>query len=632
MKKISHLSSLTSHLQAGFSVIEVILAAALFIIFTSGTIGVVIQGMSINRLAAEQATATQYAAEGLEAARSIKNQAYTNLSAVNPTPRGISRSGNVWVFDGDSTNDTLVHNSSDNYIRTIKVEPVNRHVPPPSGDIQAIGTNDPDTKKVTSSVAWNFSNARPQSVDLVTYLSDWKKIIPSGILVYGDGTTTPKYRTYDNGTNTFGLESNAPIGAPPAAGVSYMLRTSPQGIQAVAGYVTTGGILHVMCYSGSVWSEDWTANVGGNGSTKRFDIAYETATGDVVVLYSTNTATNNELAYRTKAGGATCGSTNWVGPTTISAARTNGVVQWVKMAADRRTSSSSVTAIWADAANDLSALIWNGTGWVNEPVAVTDASLETITAGQQNVDDFDVEYESLSGDVIIVWANSAGANGVNGVRYRTCTAPCTVAANWGPVTTPATFVDDAHNLDISANPDTNEILFASIGDSGDDLQVGYWTGSAWNNTGGANKDITSQSPIPGSRNVATGWVISGALTRGIVVYHDAVTDGRISYVALTPGASPTWTATLTSNPAPSLNSGNTTTFQQQWYEIEIGLVNKDRLILTSSNALLDLFAKRLVLTAGPTFTWTDANGGSVLETALGQAIASPYSFKYWRNP
>ncbi len=38
----------------------------------------------------------------------------------------MARVGNLWTFQASCTNNTLTHNSSDNYIRTIKVESVNR--------------------------------------------------------------------------------------------------------------------------------------------------------------------------------------------------------------------------------------------------------------------------------------------------------------------------------------------------------------------------------------------------------------------------------------------------------------------------------------------------------------------------
>ena len=131
--------------QRGFSVIEVLLAAALFAIFSTGIIGVVLQGFDANRLGSEQTIANQYASEGIEAARSIKNQTYTNL--VNSAGSGIGRNGSgVWAFAG-------ANNVLSKYTRVLTVADVQRDL---SGNIVSSGgTTDPNTKKVTSTVSWN---------------------------------------------------------------------------------------------------------------------------------------------------------------------------------------------------------------------------------------------------------------------------------------------------------------------------------------------------------------------------------------------------------------------------------------------------------------------------------------------
>ncbi len=151
----------------GFSLVEVILSAALFMILATGSVAVIVQGLDSNRLGEEQSVAHQYAAEGIEAARSIKNQAFTNLT--NSVSTGITRSGGVWVFSGSS-------NSFDSkYTRVLTIEDVRRdgngHV------VISGGTVDPLSKKVTSTVSWNFGPTRSNSVVLTSYLTDWKKQI-----------------------------------------------------------------------------------------------------------------------------------------------------------------------------------------------------------------------------------------------------------------------------------------------------------------------------------------------------------------------------------------------------------------------------------------------------------------------
>lgn len=151
--------------EKGFSVIEVILAAALFIIFSTGAIVVILQGLDSNRLGEEQTVANQYAAEGIEAARSIRNSSYASL--VNTSGTGIASSSGVWVFLGSN-------NVFGKYTRALKVEDVQRT----GGNIVASGgTIDPNTKKITSTVTWNFSSTRNNSVVLTTYLTNWRKTV-----------------------------------------------------------------------------------------------------------------------------------------------------------------------------------------------------------------------------------------------------------------------------------------------------------------------------------------------------------------------------------------------------------------------------------------------------------------------
>lgn len=151
-------------MKKGFSVIEIMLASGLFMIFATGMVTVVLWGLDNNRLAGEQTIANQYAAEGLEAVRSIRNQAYANLD--NSTGTGIILNfSNVWAFSG-------ANNTFDKYTRVIAVADVFRDAN--NNIVASGGTLDSDTKKVVSTVSWNLNSSRANSVVLTTYLTNWK--------------------------------------------------------------------------------------------------------------------------------------------------------------------------------------------------------------------------------------------------------------------------------------------------------------------------------------------------------------------------------------------------------------------------------------------------------------------------
>jgi len=592
----------------GFSVIEVILAAAIFMIFATGAVGVVIQGLSSNRLGEEQTVATQYASEGLEAVRSIKNRGFSNL--VNSSGTGLARSGTVWVFSG--SNNTFTPKPGKTYTRVIKVEPVYRNA---NGDIVTSGgTLDNLSKKITSTVTWSFSPARNNSVVLTTYLTNYRKPIVAngGLLSYADSTSIPKFRIYETSNDQFSSEVSTNIST---SGLNFVIRTSPLKSEAIAGYETTGGDLHILCYNGEAWSEEWVVSVGGNGSSRRYDIAYETNSGDAMVLYSTNLTNNNELAYRTKPGSSGCGTSNWTGASYFDPVRTANTIHWVKMAWDKRSSSNLITAIWADSASDLSAAVWSGTAWGNEPSAVTENSLE-IVGVPQDVESFDVEYESLSGNVMLVWGRQVGA-GINGVYYRRCiggTATCT----WTSPTIMPTFQDDATNLDISANPATNEIVFASIGNAQSDLQLGYWNGSSWTNK--ANVDLNCNTPIAYSREVATGWLISGSNYRSVIVYQKN-NSNKVNWYT---GNGSNFSQQKDFAPTPSFANG------QYLNNIEMNPLEQNALILLTADGNNDLFAKQLML-VGTNFFWSNVDNSTALEVNLPGSVSNPFAFAYWRN-
>jgi len=430
-----------------------------------------------------------------------------------------------------------------------------------------------------------------------------------GLMFYGAGSnTTPQVRSYAN-ANSFGSAAGTVSGTQALVSV---IKTSPTKQEAVSGYVDASGNLQVMCYDGSAWSNEWTVAVGGTGTTRAFDIAYESNSGDVMVLYGNN---GTSLGYRTKAGSSGCGTANWASASTFTPAQTSGTIQWVKLAWDKRGSSNLIAAIWADSASDLSSQIWSGSAWGNEYTSALETSLEVVSSAQ-DVEDFDVEYESSSGDVMVVWANSVGSNGTNGVRYATCTGG-TSSCTWSGTQTPATFADDATNLDISANPNTDEIVFASIGNAGSDMQSGYWSGSAWTNT--VDRDTSAGTPLARTKLVATGWLINGSTTRSIIAYNDQSTT-NIGYYS---GNGGTFTAQSDFSPTPAFAN------PQKIYDIQTDPFNKERLMFTLSDNNNDLFAKRLSMTATPAFSWTNADGSAALEATLGQATVGDFSFAYW---
>ncbi len=151
-------------LNEGFGIIEIVIAVSIFVIIAVSAVSTVIGSFSTNRLGDEQTEATVFAEQGLEAAKSIKNRGWTTqfLATNCATACGIGTSGSAWAWAG-------TNNVSGKFTRVVQVQPVQRNI---SGDIvESGGTNDPDTRKIISTVNWNFSPTRNNSVVLTSYVS-----------------------------------------------------------------------------------------------------------------------------------------------------------------------------------------------------------------------------------------------------------------------------------------------------------------------------------------------------------------------------------------------------------------------------------------------------------------------------
>jgi Tfp pilus assembly protein PilV len=441
-----------------------------------------------------------------------------------------------------------------------------------------------------------------------------------GVLLYGDKTTTPKYRVFDDTTGLFG--SQLSTFAAPSVGNSWLVKTSPTQHIALAGFTDSLGTFTIMCFDGTNWTQEWqeisTVVDDDDDEKHRFDIAFEKTSGDAMVVYSRSTHDLGHMGYRTKSGTAGCG-TGWGLTQDISSQHTGDDESYLKLAQDRRAGSNLLALVWTDEHEAISAKIWDGSAWGNEPPTPTDNNTERITTLQEHdVENMDAEYESLSGDLMIAYANENGANGLNGVRYRTCTGG-TATCTWTPVTTPPTFLDDATSLDLSPNPNTDEMVFASVGHAGGDLQIGYWSGTGWINT--ANVDTSSAIPDSETKVVSTGWLTKGATTYSVVVYADLNSPNVNWYTGL--GGVFTRRPDFVATPAIATPRG--------YMDVQSNPFDQTQLMFLTSDNAKKFYAKRLTLTGTSTLTWSNADQGASLVTSLSKITSSPFSFAFWQH-
>ncbi|MFA6253131.1 MAG: DUF2341 domain-containing protein [Patescibacteria group bacterium] len=146
---------------SGFSLVELIVAIGIFSILASGVVYVFVTSYKNFFGVGDKQVVVQFAQEGMEAARSIRDNGWqTIVENADGDPKGVQKTNGLWQFSG-------VDNTLGDLTRVIVVSAVERNS---TGSIvDSGGTDDPDTKKVTVTV----SGTGIADYVLVTYFTNW---------------------------------------------------------------------------------------------------------------------------------------------------------------------------------------------------------------------------------------------------------------------------------------------------------------------------------------------------------------------------------------------------------------------------------------------------------------------------
>lgn len=141
------LSTKTLHRKRwGFSIVEVLLASALFSLLLTFLGGAFLYGEQSTALAGERARAVMLAEEGLAAVQNIRDADFSSL--VDGT-YGLTTTGNQWNLSGSQ-------DTTDIFTRQITIASV-----------------DSTRKTITANVTWQQNAQRTGSVSLITRLTNW---------------------------------------------------------------------------------------------------------------------------------------------------------------------------------------------------------------------------------------------------------------------------------------------------------------------------------------------------------------------------------------------------------------------------------------------------------------------------
>ncbi|MBI3332127.1 hypothetical protein HYZ99_04175 [Candidatus Peregrinibacteria bacterium] len=147
----------------GQSLVEVIVALGIVLTIVAAFVQLSLGSFELNRHGRDDTIAAYYAAEGLEASRFIARRDFDQITV---GVHGLDASAGIYAFTGSS-------NAFGSFTRVVSVDAVRRDG---NGDIVASGgSDDPDTRAITSAVTWNLSEGGTRQVSLLTYLTHWER-------------------------------------------------------------------------------------------------------------------------------------------------------------------------------------------------------------------------------------------------------------------------------------------------------------------------------------------------------------------------------------------------------------------------------------------------------------------------
>ncbi|MFA5932166.1 MAG: hypothetical protein WC793_02205 [Candidatus Paceibacterota bacterium] len=133
-------------LTTGFMIVEILVAISIITVSLLAAMAVTQKSVSVSHQAFRSAQAAFLLEEGAEAVRTLRDNAWTNISSltVNTNYYPIFSAG-TWTL-------STTPNTIDVFTRTVSITSVNRDNT--TKDIASVGTDDPGTKLITVTVSW----------------------------------------------------------------------------------------------------------------------------------------------------------------------------------------------------------------------------------------------------------------------------------------------------------------------------------------------------------------------------------------------------------------------------------------------------------------------------------------------
>jgi hypothetical protein len=433
----------------------------------------------------------------------------------------------------------------------------------------------------------------------------------SGMLLYGEGSlANPTFRLYNPAAGNFGAEAGLPVASSTIRHITS--QASPVRDEIISTVASTDGSLSVFRWDGAGWSLEWTAVIGDH-AIMAFDVAYEQTSGDAVVMYTSNGASTNEIRYRVWDGAS------WTAATAYDAVRTSGTVLGIKLASSPDT--DDIGLVWADSSLDISSNYWVGglNSLQSEPVAPLTTNAQRFDKnGTINTYAFDVAFETVSKDMLVVW----GEYQVSDLRYRTRSPGS--GGSWGASATQPVFAETPTDVELIPDPVSNTIAYVNIEDGSANAEAGIWNGSSWQNIHTYVVESTPGKTKESGKNTSGAWLRSGSESRLVVVYKDNRSVG-IDWLFYDKNIAQ-WSAIQPDY----VDSPTTAAVDQSTVRMYPNPYNGNEAIIVLVDDNSDLFIKRVIFN-GSAITFSGTEQSVSYEDNISSTTGMPVDFVYFNT-
>jgi len=334
-----------ANLVCGFSLLELILAVAIFSLGSIAMATLLIDSNISSKLSLERTEALLYAKEGIESVRSIRNSGWLNLTDGS---YGLVNDGSTWFFSGASD---LI---DDKYTRVVNV--------------QTVSTS---TKSVSITVEWDLTPVRTSSVVLNTIFTNW--VNPSASLIPTNGLVS--YWSFDDALSGTVIDSgpggnDGTVFGPTATTGVKSLPGTAYSFDGTSNFIDAGSDAS-LSPTEAITVGAWVKITGAPGSGRMI-----IAKGGDIEQYAISLSAANKFRPHLKVaacpGGVTCYGTGWIYP---DGSMTPAIDTWYYVV---ETYDGSTLSLYVDGALDSSWVINQSIDYVSTANSLRIGNLQGV--------------------------------------------------------------------------------------------------------------------------------------------------------------------------------------------------------------------------------------------------------------